>query len=117
MRYSLPQNIQRKKVRSHHQDSEEAGVSKDISGDEGLRSEGTKLIQIVIKPEVTFTKLKQYTEGSDSVAIPFPLSALGVVTDDPLASVIRIALEEGVTSGIGTLVIIVVVVTGVGVTI
>ncbi|GKD66795.1 hypothetical protein Tco_1308903 [Tanacetum coccineum] len=48
-------------VRSHHQNSREAGMSKDISGDEESRSEGTKLIQIFIKVEVTFTKLKQST--------------------------------------------------------
>ncbi|GJZ84292.1 hypothetical protein Tco_0649631 [Tanacetum coccineum] len=48
-------------VWSHHQNSREAGVSKDISGDEGLRSEGTELIQIFIKDGVTFTTLKQST--------------------------------------------------------
>nr|GEX01394.1 reverse transcriptase domain-containing protein [Tanacetum cinerariifolium] len=47
-------------VRSHHQNSGEAGVSKDISGDEGSRSEGTELIQIFIKAEaVTKEKLKE----------------------------------------------------------
>ncbi|GKA45452.1 reverse transcriptase domain-containing protein [Tanacetum coccineum] len=64
-------------VQSHHQNSEEAGVSKDISGDEGSSSGGTKLNSsfitaelgderlssgvtklnsIFITPEVTFTK-------------------------------------------------------------
>ncbi|GKE11715.1 hypothetical protein Tco_1415266 [Tanacetum coccineum] len=38
-------------VWSHHQNSREAGMSKDISGDEGLNSEGTKIIQIFIKAE------------------------------------------------------------------
>ncbi|GJU02474.1 hypothetical protein Tco_1112812 [Tanacetum coccineum] len=45
-------------VQSHHQNSEEAGVSKDISGDEGLSSGGTKLNSVFIIAEVTFTKPK-----------------------------------------------------------
>ncbi|GJW19801.1 hypothetical protein Tco_0667258 [Tanacetum coccineum] len=39
-------------VRSHHQNSGEVGVSKDMSGDEGLSSGGTKLISIFITTEV-----------------------------------------------------------------
>ncbi|GKB40892.1 reverse transcriptase domain-containing protein, partial [Tanacetum coccineum] len=38
-------------VRSHHQNSGEAGVSKDISGDKGLSSGGTKLNSVFITAE------------------------------------------------------------------
>ncbi|GKB45049.1 hypothetical protein Tco_0889991 [Tanacetum coccineum] len=38
-------------VRSHHQNSGEAGVSKDMPGDEGLRSGGNKLNLIFITPK------------------------------------------------------------------
>ncbi|GKE33421.1 hypothetical protein Tco_1452743, partial [Tanacetum coccineum] len=86
--------------------SRDADLSKDMLGPE---SPPISIIQLGDEG------LSFGGEGSDSVAIPFPLSALGVVIDDPLALVIRIALEEGVTSGIGTLVIIVVVVIGVGI--
>ncbi|GJQ97446.1 hypothetical protein Tco_0008585 [Tanacetum coccineum] len=46
-------------VRRYHQNSEEAGMSKDISGDEGLSSGETKLNSIFITAEVTFTKPKE----------------------------------------------------------
>ncbi|GJX16802.1 putative reverse transcriptase domain-containing protein [Tanacetum coccineum] len=43
-------------VRSYHQNSGEAGVSNDISGDKGLSSGGTKLNSILITAEVTLPK-------------------------------------------------------------
>ncbi|GKC63126.1 hypothetical protein Tco_1095724 [Tanacetum coccineum] len=64
-------------VQSHHQNSGEASLSKDISGDEGLRSKGTKLIQIFIKAEVIFyqvqavyVNLPQYLAPSVGPDIP-----------------------------------------------
>ncbi|GJT40754.1 hypothetical protein Tco_0940619 [Tanacetum coccineum] len=58
-------------IRSYHQNSREAGMSKDITGDEGLRSKGTKLIQIFIKAEtddeLTADEVKQVEADDQAI--------------------------------------------------
>ncbi|GKB19150.1 reverse transcriptase domain-containing protein [Tanacetum coccineum] len=83
-------------VRRYHQNFEEAGMSKDISGDEGLSSEETKLNSIFITVEITFTKPRKYqqekSEQWSSNKISFP-SMLGCqLADSPI---ILEALIEG----------------------